>query len=44
MWWVRRGDTLVAGEGTPSPAEYQAPGHVDQAVIEDIATFIEGAP
>lgn len=35
---------FVAGEGTPSPAEYQAPGHVDQAVIEDIASFVGGAP
>ncbi|MFO0591099.1 MAG: alpha/beta fold hydrolase [Polyangiaceae bacterium] len=31
---------FVAGEGTPSPAEYQATGHVDAQVIADIAAFV----
>lgn len=31
---------FVAGEGTPSPAEYQRPGHVDASVVADIATWI----
>jgi dipeptidyl aminopeptidase/acylaminoacyl peptidase len=28
------------GEGPPSPADYQVAGHVDTAVIEDIATWL----
>lgn len=31
---------FVAGVGTPSPAEYQSPGHVDAQVIADIAAFV----
>lgn len=34
---------FVAGEGTPTPAEYQLPGHVDPAVISDIASWIANA-
>ena len=35
---------FVAGEGTPSPAEYQAPGHVEVSVLDDIAAWIRAAP
>jgi len=35
---------FVAGTGTPSPAEYEREGHVDEAVIRDIAAFITVAP
>ncbi len=28
------------GEGPPSPADYQQPGHVDEHVIDDIAAFL----
>jgi dienelactone hydrolase len=31
---------FIAGEGRPDPTEYQKAGHVDPAVIEDIATWI----
>jgi len=31
---------FVRGEGTPGPAEYDKPGHVDEQVIADIATFV----
>lgn len=31
---------MVAGDGPSTPAEYQQPGHVDEAVIEDIANWI----
>ncbi len=31
---------FVAGEGPPSPAEYQAPGHVDEVLVDDIARWI----
>lgn len=31
---------FLAGEGPSLPAEYQHPGHVDLAVIEDITAFI----
>jgi pimeloyl-ACP methyl ester carboxylesterase len=31
---------FVSGEGTPSPAEYERPGHVDEQVIADIAAFL----
>lgn len=33
---------FVAGEGTPTPAEYQLPGHVDPQVVSDIAAWIAG--
>lgn len=32
---------FIAGEGKSTPAEYQQPGHVDVAVIDDIAAFLE---
>ena len=32
----------VSGSGTPGPAEYQPPGHVDEAVVDDIAKWING--
>ncbi|HEY3593694.1 MAG TPA: alpha/beta fold hydrolase, partial [Polyangiaceae bacterium] len=31
---------LVAGTGTPSPEEYAREGHVDEALIRDVATFV----
>jgi dienelactone hydrolase len=31
---------FVAGEGTPSPAEYQQPGHVAEDVVREIAAWI----
>ncbi len=34
---------FVSGEGMPSPAEYEKPGHVDEQVIADIAAFVHGA-
>ncbi|MGH7925722.1 MAG: alpha/beta fold hydrolase [Candidatus Binatus sp.] len=34
---------FIAGQGKPTPAEYFAPGHVDVAVIEAIASFIANA-
>lgn len=33
---------MIAGEGVCSPAEYFVPGHVDAAVVEDIAEWIAG--
>ncbi|OLP17639.1 hypothetical protein BST81_15050 [Leptolyngbya sp. 'hensonii'] len=32
---------FIQGEGLSRPEEYQIPGHVDQSVIEDIATWIK---
>lgn len=32
---------FIAGEGKSTPAEYQQPGHVDVAVIDDIAAFMK---
>jgi dienelactone hydrolase len=32
---------MIAGEGPSSDAEYEKPGHVAAAVIEDIATFVK---
>ena len=31
---------FMEGEGTPGPEEYRRPGHVSQAVIDDIANWI----
>jgi dienelactone hydrolase len=31
---------FIAGEGKPNPAEYDTPGHVDEAVINAIADFV----
>ena len=31
---------FIAGSGPSSPAEYQRPGHVDEAVVRDIAAWI----
>ncbi len=31
---------FATGEGPPSPAEYTKPGHVDAAVVNDIATWV----
>jgi hypothetical protein len=31
---------FIAGEGKPNPAEYDTPGHVDQAVVAAIADFV----
>lgn len=33
---------MIAGEGVCSPAEYFVPGHVEGAVVEDIAGWIAG--
>lgn len=35
---------FIAGEGTPSPAEYGRPGAVDRGVIEDLARWVKGLP
>jgi hypothetical protein len=32
---------FIAGEGKPSPAEYDKPGHVDEEVIADIAQWVQ---
>lgn len=31
---------FMRGEGTPSPADYEKPSHVDAAVIDDLAAFL----
>jgi dienelactone hydrolase len=31
---------FIAGEGKPNPAEYDTPGHVDEAVIDAVADFV----
>jgi pimeloyl-ACP methyl ester carboxylesterase len=31
---------FISGSGTPRPGEYEVPGHVDPAVIADIAAFV----
>jgi len=31
---------FVSGSGTPTPSEYERPGHVEKAVIDDIAGWI----
>ena len=31
---------FIAGSGPSAPAEYQRPGHVDEAVVRDIAAWI----
>ena len=31
---------FAKGEGPPSPADYEKPGHVDEHVIDDIAAFL----
>ncbi len=33
---------FIAGTGTPRPEEYMVEGHVDPAVIDDIATWVRG--
>jgi dienelactone hydrolase len=35
---------FVAGTGPSTPAEYQRPGHVAAVVVEDVATWVLGAP
>ena len=32
---------MIDGEGTPTNEEYKTKGHVNQAFIEDIASFIK---
>ncbi len=34
---------FVSGSGTPGPSEYERPGHVDDAVVQDIGEWITGA-
>ena len=31
---------FIAGVGKPNPAEYETPGHVDQAVVDAITDFV----
>jgi hypothetical protein len=31
---------FVSGTGTPTPAEYERAGHVDEAVIKDVTDWI----
>jgi hypothetical protein len=31
---------FVVGSGTPRPEEYEQPGHVDEAVVGDVAAWI----
>jgi hypothetical protein len=33
---------FIKGTGKPGPAEYQIPGHVDENVIEKVASFLLG--
>jgi dienelactone hydrolase len=35
---------FIAGTGTPRPGEYEAPGHVNEGVIGDIAAFVGRLP
>jgi uncharacterized protein len=35
---------FASGAGTPSPAEYELPSHVDAIVVEDLARFVLGQP
>jgi hypothetical protein len=35
---------FMAGAGTPRPAEYETPAHVDAAVIDDLAAFAARLP
>jgi len=34
---------FASGTGTPDPGEYERPGHVDEAVVKDIAAFLTSA-
>jgi dienelactone hydrolase len=33
---------LMPGDGKPSPADYEVPGHVEPAVVDDVARFVKG--
>jgi pimeloyl-ACP methyl ester carboxylesterase len=33
---------FIAGTGASQPGEYQVPGHVDEAVVRDVSTWIAG--
>lgn len=33
---------FIAGNGQPNPSEYNIPGNVEQAVVDDIAKWVEG--
>jgi len=35
---------FIAGEGTPSPAEYETAGRVDPAAIDDLARWVKSLP
>lgn len=39
-WLPEVNHLFVAGEGPPRPEEYEAPGHVDERVIREIADWI----
>jgi uncharacterized protein len=45
---LKRYDSLnhlfIEGQGKATPAEYQKPGHVAAAVIDDIAAWVKGKP
>jgi len=32
---------FIAGTGQSTPSEYEQPGHVDERVVDDIATWIK---
>lgn len=40
-WYPRCNHLLVPGEGPSTPEEYMKPGHVDEEVIERIASWIQ---
>ena len=35
---------FIAGAGAPRPSEYEAPGHVEAAVVDDVAAFVGRLP
>jgi fermentation-respiration switch protein FrsA (DUF1100 family) len=39
--YPRLNHLFMPGSGKPTPAEYETPGHVDPAVVNDIVTWIE---
>lgn len=43
--WVRLyprlNHLMIAGDGVSTPAEYQRPGHVDDAIVRDVSRFVE---
>jgi dienelactone hydrolase len=43
-WYPSLNHLFTAGEGDPSPEEYEKPSHVDAQVVTDIADFILKTP